>query len=137
MASTCALSNLALRYTILRYAVLILRIENDACEPWHMIVLCAAKPAAAAPLSQAARHLGLLPRRIKTISMATGSATGGAAEASTSFAATAGGGCSSAVLWFRKGLRLHDNPALLEAARDVQHLYAVFVIDPAILRPEK
>ncbi|KAK9790587.1 hypothetical protein WJX73_008051 [Symbiochloris irregularis] len=34
------------------------------------------------------------------------------------------------LLWFRKGLRLHDNPALLEAAKDVEHLFPVFCIDP-------
>ena len=33
-----------------------------------------------------------------------------------------------------KGLRLHDNPALLEACRDAQHVYPVFVIDPHFIK---
>ena len=35
------------------------------------------------------------------------------------------------VLWFRKGLRLHDNPAL-KAALDLKpkHLYPIFILDP-------
>lgn len=41
----------------------------------------------------------------------------------------------SAVIWFRKGLRLHDNPALLAAAATAAKtnggaLYPVFVLDP-------
>ncbi|CAE7938220.1 UVR3 [Symbiodinium necroappetens] len=37
----------------------------------------------------------------------------------------------TAVVWFRKGLRLHDNPALLEAAKSgAKHLCPVFVLDP-------
>ncbi|XP_040011325.1 cryptochrome circadian regulator 5 [Xiphias gladius] len=32
--------------------------------------------------------------------------------------------------WFRKGLRLHDNPALVSALRDCKHLYPVFILDP-------
>ncbi|CAB1448103.1 unnamed protein product [Pleuronectes platessa] len=32
--------------------------------------------------------------------------------------------------WFRKGLRLHDNPALLAALRDCKQLYPVFLLDP-------
>ena len=43
-----------------------------------------------------------------------------------------------AVHWFRKGLRLHDNPALVEAVRQCgassspaeSCVYAVFVLDP-------
>lgn len=41
------------------------------------------------------------------------------------------------VMWFRKGLRMHDNPAFLEAIRDAQHLYPVFVLDPWFLKPER
>eukprot|EP00889_Picochlorum_renovo_P005776 jgi/Picre1/32806/NNA_008136.t1 len=44
---------------------------------------------------------------------------------------------TSSIVWFRKGLRLHDNPALLEAAQDVDHLYPVFVLDPHFMNPEK
>lgn len=35
--------------------------------------------------------------------------------------------------WFRKGLRLHDNPALLEACRRDKPVYPVFVLDPHFL----
>ncbi|XP_066528064.1 cryptochrome circadian regulator 3b isoform X2 [Hoplias malabaricus] len=36
----------------------------------------------------------------------------------------------NSVHWFRKGLRLHDNPALLEAARGAQTLRCVYFLDP-------
>lgn len=39
--------------------------------------------------------------------------------------------------WFRKGLRLHDNPALLEAARSSSALYPVFFLDPWFADPAK
>ncbi|XP_008403715.1 cryptochrome circadian regulator 5 isoform X2 [Poecilia reticulata] len=32
--------------------------------------------------------------------------------------------------WFRKGLRLHDNPALMAALTDCKELYPVFILDP-------
>ncbi|KAI4875908.1 hypothetical protein NFI96_032895 [Prochilodus magdalenae] len=32
--------------------------------------------------------------------------------------------------WFRKGLRLHDNPALKAALQDCEHIYPVFILDP-------
>jgi cryptochrome len=32
--------------------------------------------------------------------------------------------------WFRKGLRLHDNPALIEAYKNASHIWPVFVLDP-------
>ena len=41
------------------------------------------------------------------------------------------------LLWFRKGLRLHDNPALLAAIQGAAHLYPVFVLDPWFLKPER
>ncbi|KAM4602656.1 cryptochrome circadian regulator 5 [Polymixia lowei] len=34
--------------------------------------------------------------------------------------------------WFRKGLRLHDNPALISALRDCKEIYPVFILDPSI-----
>ncbi|KAK8393075.1 hypothetical protein O3P69_013243 [Scylla paramamosain] len=34
-----------------------------------------------------------------------------------------------AVHWFRHGLRLHDNPALLEALQDAKMFYAIFIFD--------
>lgn len=47
-------------------------------------------------------------------------------EASMTAAAAAG---KRAVLWFRRGLRLHDNPALLEAIRGAEHVTPVFVLN--------
>eukprot|EP00730_Choanoeca_flexa_P018800 TRINITY_DN9160_c0_g3_i2.p1 TRINITY_DN9160_c0_g3~~TRINITY_DN9160_c0_g3_i2.p1 ORF type:complete len:514 (+),score=85.09 TRINITY_DN9160_c0_g3_i2:101-1642(+) len=38
--------------------------------------------------------------------------------------------------WFRKGLRLHDNPALLKAIDGATKIYPVFVIDPHFANPE-
>ncbi|CAL9701957.1 unnamed protein product [Knipowitschia caucasica] len=38
----------------------------------------------------------------------------------------------SCIHWFRKGLRLRDNPALIAALRDCKELYPVFVLDPLI-----
>ncbi|XP_018420471.1 PREDICTED: cryptochrome-1-like [Nanorana parkeri] len=32
--------------------------------------------------------------------------------------------------WFRKGLRLHDNPALLAAMKDCAQLHPIFILDP-------
>lgn len=43
---------------------------------------------------------------------------------------------SNSVIWFRKGLRIHDNPALQHAAADCNHLYPVFVLDPHYLQPD-
>ena len=36
--------------------------------------------------------------------------------------------------WFRKGLRLHDNPSLLAAVKDCQEFRAVFVLDPILVK---
>jgi cryptochrome len=45
---------------------------------------------------------------------------------------------SSAVHWFRKGLRLHDNPALIDAVKNptTRFVLPVFCLDPVFLRPE-
>eukprot|EP01023_Acetabularia_acetabulum_P018339 TRINITY_DN19260_c0_g1_i4.p1 TRINITY_DN19260_c0_g1~~TRINITY_DN19260_c0_g1_i4.p1 ORF type:complete len:559 (+),score=75.32 TRINITY_DN19260_c0_g1_i4:1767-3443(+) len=43
----------------------------------------------------------------------------------------------NSILWFRKGLRLHDNPALLKAIENVTSFYPVFVIDPNFVGPNK
>ncbi|KAG8379869.1 hypothetical protein BUALT_Bualt07G0134200 [Buddleja alternifolia] len=43
---------------------------------------------------------------------------------------------SNSLMWFRKGLRLHDNPALEHAARGSDLLYPVFVIDPHYMEPD-
>ena len=39
-------------------------------------------------------------------------------------------------MWFRKGLRIHDNPALHHACEGSAHLYPVFVLDPYYLEPD-
>ncbi|KAJ1634717.1 DNA photolyase, partial [Pavlovales sp. CCMP2436] len=44
--------------------------------------------------------------------------------------ATTGATAVSALLWFRKGLRVHDSPALLAACAGAVHVYPVFCIDP-------
>ncbi|KAI9346971.1 UVR3 AtUVR3-like 6-4 DNA photolyase protein [Obelidium mucronatum] len=41
----------------------------------------------------------------------------------------------TALLWLRKGLRLHDNPALNAAIRGSTHLIPVVVIDPVLVNP--
>lgn len=38
-------------------------------------------------------------------------------------------GCNS-IHWFRKGLRLHDNPALLESVQGVDTIRCVYIVDP-------
>eukprot|EP01035_Chromulina_nebulosa_P017095 gene17095-22608_t len=40
-----------------------------------------------------------------------------------------------AIHWFRKGLRLHDNPALIEAISSSTKVYPIFVIDPWFIKP--
>lgn len=39
-------------------------------------------------------------------------------------------------MWFRKGLRFHDNPALLQACEGARNVYPVFVLDPWFLAPD-
>ena len=34
------------------------------------------------------------------------------------------------ILWFRKGLRVHDNPALVKACEGASAVQPVFVLDP-------
>ena len=46
---------------------------------------------------------------------------------------THGGNLSLAmrsIHWFRKGLRLHDNPAAMRACDDAKAVYALFILDP-------
>ena len=43
---------------------------------------------------------------------------------------------SAAIHWFRKGLRLHDNPALIEACRSSSRIFPVFCIDPYFAKPD-
>ena len=35
----------------------------------------------------------------------------------------------NSIHWFRHGLRLHDNPALLEALRNCSDFYPIFIFD--------
>jgi len=41
-----------------------------------------------------------------------------------------GAGMVKTLYWFRKALRLHDNPSLVRAMRDASHLTPVFCLDP-------
>ena len=41
---------------------------------------------------------------------------------------------ATTVFWFRKGLRLHDNPALCEAIRGSSHVVPLFCLDPWFVR---
>ncbi|XP_034695357.1 (6-4)DNA photolyase isoform X2 [Vitis riparia] len=43
---------------------------------------------------------------------------------------------SGSLMWFRKGLRIHDNPALQHAAKESNCVYPVFVIDPYFMEPD-
>ncbi|KAL9264830.1 (6-4)DNA photolyase-like protein [Drosera capensis] len=47
-----------------------------------------------------------------------------------------GSGPGSSLMWFRKGLRIHDNPALEHAARDSVSVYPLFVVDPHYMEPD-
>lgn len=37
-------------------------------------------------------------------------------------------------LRFAQGLRLHDNPALLDACAGAEHMYPIFVLDPHFMQ---
>ncbi|GMI86119.1 UV REPAIR DEFECTIVE 3 [Hibiscus trionum] len=43
---------------------------------------------------------------------------------------------SGSLMWFRKGLRIHDNPALEYASRGTTRVYPLFVIDPHYMEPD-
>ncbi|XP_074275944.1 (6-4)DNA photolyase [Silene latifolia] len=45
-------------------------------------------------------------------------------------------GSNSSLMWFRKGLRIHDNPALQHAAFGSDFVYPLFVIDPHYMDPD-
>lgn len=49
--------------------------------------------------------------------------------------ATTGAGAST-VWWLRKGLRLHDNPALLAALEGASSLQPLFILDPHFTKPQ-
>lgn len=57
------------------------------------------------------------------------------ASVSTTVTAAMSSKCTS-IHWFRKGLRLHDNRALLEACDGADNLYPVFVMDSDPASPE-
>ena len=40
---------------------------------------------------------------------------------------------STAIVWFRRDLRVHDHPALVRAAREFDRVVPVFVFDDALL----
>jgi len=40
---------------------------------------------------------------------------------------------STAVVWYRRDLRVHDLPALAEAAREHDRVLPLFVFDPVLL----
>ncbi len=40
---------------------------------------------------------------------------------------------SNAILWFRRDLRLQDNPALLEAIKSGEEIVPVFILDPTLI----
>ncbi|CAK6449476.1 unnamed protein product [Pipistrellus nathusii] len=62
--------------------------------------------------------------------MAATAVTAAAAAAAAAPAPAAGTEGASSVHWFRKGLRLHDNPALLAAVRGARCLRCVYILDP-------
>jgi deoxyribodipyrimidine photolyase len=45
---------------------------------------------------------------------------------------------STALVWFRKCLRLHDNPALWEVCQDnqIECMVPIFILDPEIVGPQ-
>eukprot|EP00958_Prasinococcus_capsulatus_P030379 scaffold8094_cov376-Prasinococcus_capsulatus_cf.AAC.1 len=48
-----------------------------------------------------------------------------------------GGMSATSVVWFRKGLRLHDNAALIKACKSGKHVNPIFILDPWFLKAEK
>lgn len=43
----------------------------------------------------------------------------------------------SSIHWFRKCLRVHDNPALIDAVKNNKHAYPIFILDPHFANPER
>src|SRR3954453_20050222 len=41
---------------------------------------------------------------------------------------------STAIVWFRRDLRVHDHPALRDAAGEFDHVLPVFVLDDRLLK---
>lgn len=53
------------------------------------------------------------------------------------FAMSTGKKHGAAIHWFRKGLRIHDNPSLLAACTSSLKVYPIFIIDPWFAKPDK
>ncbi|CAM6085647.1 unnamed protein product [Calypogeia fissa] len=83
--------------------------------------------------------LGVGQRRVNLFSCTIRCAKqrGGGAEVS---GGRGGGGGNEmglrSIMWFRKGLRLHDNPALLRACEEASSVFPIFVLDPFFLAPD-
>lgn len=54
----------------------------------------------------------------------------------TSFSSPIMSSGSASLMWFRKGLRIHDNPALEYASKGAKFVYPVFVVDPHYMEPD-
>ncbi|CAF0961683.1 unnamed protein product [Brachionus calyciflorus] len=44
---------------------------------------------------------------------------------------------TNCIYWFRKALRLHDNPSLLNAIEKSQYIYPIFILDPWFVQHSK
>src|SRR3954451_22510483 len=70
-----------------------------------------------------------------------GSATSGSGKSGNSLATSpisgesthvARGEMTTAIVWFRRDLRVHDHPALARAAAEYDRVIPLFVLDPAL-----
>lgn len=43
----------------------------------------------------------------------------------------------NSIHWFRKCLRIHDNPALVEAMKNSDHVWPIFILDPWFVKNMK
>ena len=66
------------------------------------------------------------PRSLVSPSIMTSAHNGSAGDA----ARASGGGSPPIIVWFRRNLRLHDNPALPAAARNGAHILSVYIHAP-------
>jgi hypothetical protein len=57
------------------------------------------------------------------------------AAARRAMAAAGASGGAATVWWLRKGLRLHDNPALLAVLEGASAVHPLFILDPTFLAP--
>src|SRR6478672_6755616 len=71
-----------------------------------------------------------------------GSATSGSGKSGNSLATSpisgestrvGPGEMTTAIVWFRRDLRVHDHPALARAAREFDRVIPLFVLDPALV----